>query len=62
MYISKLKQKYFWHCISVDGGGDQDDDDEDNDFLLCNDLQLKDNKSCFQSELLLEVLIIRNFI
>ena len=61
MYISKLKQKYFWLCISVDGGGDQDDDDED-DFLLCNVLQLKDNKSCFQSELLLEVVIIRNFI
>ena len=62
MYISKLKQKYFWYCISVDRGGDQDDDDEDDDFLLYNVLQLKDNKSCFQSELLLEVLIIRNFI
>ena len=60
MYISKLKQKYFWPCISVDGGGDQDDDEDD--FLLRNVLQLKDNKSCFQSELLLEVLIIRNFI
>ena len=60
MYISKLKQKYFWLCISVDDGGDQDDDEDD--FLLRNVLQLKDNKSCFQSELLLEVLIIRNFI